>query len=74
MPEMISKIAHNYDGRDLVAGDRFAAAPEYVAVLVTLGRAELVNPQHYATRELMAGESPAAAARALRRSVKHKAS
>jgi len=72
---MISKIAHNYDGRDLVAGDKFTAHQEYVAVLVTLGRAELVDPQQYATRELMAGESPAAAARAFRRtSTKHRTS
>ena len=72
MPDMISKIAHNYGGRDLQPGDPFTADAEYVAVLVTLGRAELVDPQAYATRELVAG-SPVAAARANRR-IKHKAS
>ena len=70
MPDMISKIAHNYAGRDLNPGDRFTADAEYVAVLVTLGRAELVNPAQYATREMVAA-SPAAEARRIRK--QHKA-
>jgi len=58
MPEMISKVAHVYDGRKLAAGDRFHADKAFVAALIGLGRAEPApiesGTQEYPTRELAA--------------------
>jgi hypothetical protein len=56
MPKMISKVAHIYDGRNLVAGDPFDADQQYVATLIAIGRAELApaSGQHYQTRDMVA--------------------
>jgi len=40
MPEMISKVAHIYAGRQLSAGERFYADAAFVPALIGLGRAE----------------------------------
>ena len=57
MPEMISKVAHVYDGHQLTPGERFSADQDFVAALVGLGRAELAPIQQneaepYCTREI----------------------
>ena len=62
MPEMISKVAHIYAGRQLSAGERFHADKEFVPALIGLGRAELVPMQsearQYRARD-MAATAPA---------------
>jgi len=50
MPEMISKVAHIYAGRQLSAGERFHADAEFVPVLVGLGRAEPASIQSQAEK------------------------
>ena len=45
MPEMTSKAVHQYGGRNLTAGERFHVEPEHVAILLALGRAEVVSSQ-----------------------------
>ena len=46
MPEMISKVAHSYDGRQLSAGERFHADKAFVPALIGLGRAAPVFLQN----------------------------
>ena len=50
MPEMISKVAHVYSGRQLAAGERFHADAEFVPVLIGLGRAEPAPAQSRAVK------------------------
>ena len=60
MPEMISKVAHVYAGRQLSAGERFHADKEFVAALVGLGRAEPApiecEVEQYQRRDVAAAE------------------
>ena len=50
MPEMISKVAHSYDGRQLSAGERFHADKAFVPALIGLGRAEPAPAQSRAVK------------------------
>ena len=45
MPELISRVAHIYAGRQLAAGERFHADAEFATVLIGLGRADLAPLQ-----------------------------
>ena len=45
MPEMTSKVAHHYAGRNVNIGERFEVEPEHVAILLAMGRAEAVSSQ-----------------------------
>ena len=59
MPEMISKVAHIYAGRQLSAGERFHADKAFVPALIGLGRAEPAPTQkteHYQTRDVVAAD------------------
>ena len=50
MPEMISKVAHIYAGRQLSAGERFHADKAFVPALIGLGRAEPAPAQSRAVK------------------------
>jgi hypothetical protein len=60
MPDMISKVAHVYAGRQLSAGERFHADKEFVAALIGLGRAEPApmesQVEEIQTRDMVAAE------------------
>lgn len=40
MPERTSKVAHEYAGRQLTAGERFEVEPQHVVLLLAIGRIE----------------------------------
>lgn len=53
MIERISKIAHQYAGRELAVGDRFKVEPQDVNLLLALGRIEPVEGEPgYLSRQL----------------------
>ena len=60
MPEMISKVAHVYAGRQLSAGERFHADKAFVLALIGLGRAVPAPAQSQAatirTQDVVAGD------------------
>ena len=60
MPEMTSKVAHHYAGRNVNIGERFEVEPEHVAILLAMGRAEAVSSQtgEVAGRKVVAASQP----------------
>jgi hypothetical protein len=64
MPQMISKVAHEYGGRDLKVGDVFDVEPQFVEMLTALGRARLVEDEEPTMRQygsrVMCAQDPSA--------------
>ena len=68
MPQRISKIAHQYAGRDLTAGESFDVEPEHIVLLLALGRIDAeadggsnapqvsAQPRHYRRLDITASK------------------
>lgn len=56
MQERISKVAHEYAGRQLKVGDAFDIEPDHVPLLLALGRIEPAECElGYVARDMSAG-------------------
>jgi hypothetical protein len=57
MPERISKVAHEYAGRQLSKGDKFECEEQHVNLLLAIGRLEPEEGEEgYQTRDMRAGK------------------
>lgn len=52
MPQMETKVAHRYGGRELSVGDKFEAEDRHVRVLIAQGKAMLVDGGGYQTTHI----------------------